>query len=192
MNLILASASPRRKDILDIFNMDYSVKVPAIQEIFYSQFSPSINSMHVAYQKAVNVANNNIKSTIIAADTVVSIGDEIFGKPKDSNHAFQMIQRLSGKKHQVVTGFCILNLEKGILYIDCVKTDVYFHELSDDIINIYIKSNEYIDKAGAYAIQGLASVFVDKIDGDYYNVVGLPISAINMVLSKYFSYDLLK
>ena len=192
MNIILASASPRRKDILDLFNVDYSIEISDIEEVFFDQFSPAINTMHVSYLKASKIAKDNCDSTILAADTVVSIGNKIFGKAKDSKDAFQMICELSGKKHQVITGFCILNIEKKLLYVDYVKTDVYFRNLSKNTIIKYIETNEYIDKAGAYAIQGKASILVDKIDGDYLNVVGFPISEINKVLIEYFSYDFLR
>lgn len=192
MNIILASASPRRKNILDLFNIDYSIEISDSEEVVLNQFSPCVNAMHIAYLKASNIAKNNPKSTVLAADTLVSIESKIFGKAKDSNDAYQMIQALSGKKHEVITGFCIINKEKNIVYVDYVKTYVYFRNLSNDIINKYIETNEYMDKAGAYAIQGKASILVDKIDGDYFNVVGFPISEINSVLSQYFSYDLLK
>lgn len=102
-----------------------------------------------------------------------------------------MLIQLSGKKHSVITGFCIANSEKNIIYTDYVKTDVTFRNISNKSIESYLSSNEYADKAGAYAIQGKASVFIDKIEGDYFNIVGLPISEINKVLTELFSFSLI-
>ena len=191
MDIILASASPRRKDILDIFNKDYIIKIPYADETINSEFSPAINAMHIAYLKTKNILQNNPKATIISADTVVAIGDKIFGKPRSAEDAFDMLIQLSGKKHSVITGFCIANSEKNIIYTDYVKTDVTFRNISNKSIESYLSSNEYADKAGAYAIQGKASVFIDEIEGDYFNIVGLPISEINKVLTELFSFSLI-
>lgn len=191
MDIILASASPRRKDILDIFNKDYIIKIPYADETINSKFSPAINAMHIAFLKTKNILQSNPKATIISADTVVAVGDKIFGKPRSAEDAFVMLSQLSGKKHSVITGFCIANSEKNIIYTDYVKTDVTFRNISNKSIESYLSSNEYADKAGAYAIQGKASVFIDKIEGDYFNIVGLPISEINKVLTELFSYNLI-
>ena len=191
MDIILASASPRRKDILDIFNKDYIIKIPYADETINSNFSPVINAMHIAYLKTKNILQNNPKATIISADTVVAIGDKIFGKTRSAEDAFDMLIQLSGKKHSVITGFCIANSEKNIIYTDYVKTDVTFRNISKKSIESYLSSNEYADKAGAYAIQGKASVFIDEIEGDYFNIVGLPISEINKVLTELFFFSLI-
>ena len=185
MDIILASASPRRKDILDIFNKDYIIKIPHADETINSNFSPVINAMHIAYLKTKNILQSDPKATIISADTVVAIGDKIFGKPRSAEDAFDMLIQLSGKKHSVITGFCIANSEKNIIYTDYVKTDVTFRNISNKSIESYLSSNEYADKAGAYAIQGKASVFIDKIEGDYFNIVGLPLFRLRMMLEHF-------
>ncbi len=191
LDIILASASTRRRYILDIFDIDYTIKVPSIDEIINGNFSPEINVMHIAYLKARNILEDNPNAIVISADTVVALEDKIFGKPKNSEDAFDIISELSGKKHSVITGFCLASAEKNIVYTDYVKTDVVFRKLSNDIISNYLKTNEYLDKAGGYGIQGKASLFVDKIEGDYFNVVGFPIAEINKVLIEKFDFSLI-
>ncbi len=191
MELILASASPRRKEIIDMFNVTYNIKVPDVNEFIDCRFSPSVNAMHIAYLKAKDIVTHNKDSIVVSADTIVTIEDKIFGKPVDVNEAKEMLTQLSGKKHSVITGFCIVNYNKNIVYTDYIKTDVYFRELSNKQIIKYIETNEFKDKAGAYAIQGKAAIFIDKIEGDYFNVVGLPIAEINRVLIDFFSFNLI-
>ncbi|TRW27762.1 septum formation protein Maf [Criibacterium bergeronii] len=197
MKLILASSSPRRIDIMNIMSNNYTVMPSNIEDSLILSSTVRINTMVSAFMKAQdvfeqaiakNIAPNN-ELVVIGADTVVSIGDFQFGKPKNENDSFKMLKSLSGKSHEVTTGYAIISSNSK--YVDCVSTKVEFKALDDDTIKKYIESKEGIDKAGSYAIQGLGSVLVKKIEGDYDNVVGLPISAIYDKLKEKFKIDLL-
>ena len=136
-------------------------------------------------QKAREVAARTDGDVVIGADTVVAIGNKILGKPKDKNDAFLMLKSLSGKEHSVFTGVTIIKNDKTETF--SVQTKVKYFELSDDEINKYISTNEPFDKAGAYGIQGKGSLLVEKIDGDFFNVVGLPISILARKLENFYN-----
>ncbi|WP_297067652.1 Maf-like protein [Thermococcus sp.] len=172
--LVLASASPRRREILGRFIRDFEV-VPsgATEECFLGESEGY--AVEVARKKAREVYTR-VRGTIIGADTVVSINGHILGKPKDREHAFRMLRVLSGRVHEVTTGYCIIH--EGEENCGAVVTEVKFRELGDDIIQDYIKTGEPMDKAGAYGIQGRAGLFVEWIRGDYYNVVGFPLEIV--------------
>lgn len=188
MKLILGSGSPRRRDILDLFDLDYDIEVSSVEESISTNFSPKINAMYNAYIKGSDIKSNKPNCLVISADTIVQIDGEILGKPKDSTDALNMLKMLSGKKHSVITGFSIISDTKK--YIDYVETEVIFKNLNDIMIKKYIDSKEPFDKAGAYGIQGKGSLLVDKIIGDYFNVVGLPISKIAEALKELFDFDI--
>lgn len=122
------------------------------------------------------VAAENPKEFVVGADTVVVIDGKVLGKPKDKEDAKKMLKSLSGRSHEVITAYTLINLEKNIEITESVKSVVYFKEISDKEIEWYIKSEEAMDKAGAYGIQGLGSIFVDKIDGDFFAIMGFPIN----------------
>lgn len=122
------------------------------------------------------VAVENPKEFVVGADTVVVIDGKVLGKPKDKEDAKKMLKSLSGKSHEVITAYTLINLEKNIEITESVKSVVYFKQISDKEIEWYIKSEEAMDKAGAYGIQGLGSIFVDKIDGDFFAIMGFPIN----------------
>lgn len=122
------------------------------------------------------VAVENPKEFVVGADTVVVIDGKVLGKPKDKEDAKKMLKSLSGRSHEVITAYTLINLEKNIEITESVKSVVYFKEISDKEIEWYIKSEEAMDKAGAYGIQGLGSIFVDKIDGDFFAIMGFPIN----------------
>jgi len=130
----------------------------------------------LARKKAEAVFADNPASVVLAADTVVCIDNTILGKPKDRDEAFNMLKLLSGRRHEVFTGYCVLHSGKEICGFE--RTSVYFRQLDDDMINKYIETGEPFDKAGAYGIQGKGALLVERIDGDYFNVVGLPVSRI--------------
>lgn len=188
LKLILGSGSPRRRDILDLFDLDYDIEVSSVEESISTNFSPKINAMYNAYIKGSDIKSNKPNCLVISADTIVQIDGEILGKPKDSTDALNMLKMLSGKKHSVITGFSIISDTKK--YIDYVETEVIFKNLNDIMIKKYIDSKEPFDKAGAYGIQGKGSLLVDKIIGDYFNVVGLPISKIAEALKELFDFDI--
>lgn len=181
-HIILASASPRRKELLSRFISDFEIIPANIDEVIPDNEETDNIPLLIAEQKAYHIRDNykNIKnkSIIISADTCVIYNNQIFGKPKDKNDAKHMLTVLNGKIHKVITGVCclILDINKEIKFSS--TTDVKFIKSDESIIDKYIETNEYTDKAGAYAIQGLGSILVEKIDGCYDNVVGLPVAQI--------------
>lgn len=182
--IILASSSPRRMEILKSLGIDF--------EIMPSNFEEKIIDLHpenlvceFSKNKAIDVSqrvdNNKI---IIAADTLVYKDDKVLGKPKTKDEACKMLEYLSGNSHFVVTGVCIIDTFNSKIYQDFQKTKVYFKKLSKNEILSYVNTGEPMDKAGAYGIQGLGSIFVEKIEGCYFNVVGLPINMLyNMLIN---------
>ncbi|EFM38567.1 septum formation protein Maf [Peptostreptococcaceae bacterium AS15] len=194
MKLILASSSPRRKDILDLFKISYKIDTTDVEDNLTLKSKPHINAMTSAFMKANAVFEKNIEEKddiiVLGADTIVSTGDYEFGKPKDDEDQIKTLKFLSGKIHDVITGFAIIG--KDFKFTDYVKTTVKFKELSDDMIINYVKTREGVDKAGSYTLNGISSVFVEKVDGDYFNVIGLPISRIYDVMKEKFDLDLLK
>lgn len=146
--------------------------------------------MRLAFEKSMDIASKNEDDLIIAADTVVVLDENILGKPKDKYEAYNMIRSLSGRTHEVITGISLVNLGLSKKIIDYVVSTVKFKELSDEDIKDYIHTNESLDKAGAYGIQGYGAMLVEKIEGDYFNIVGLPISKLSDLLKKHFSINL--
>ncbi len=194
--IILASKSPRRKELLEGLNIDFEVVVSDADEekINKDTVPADMYVQELALLKATAVANElkNKNALIISADTIVYNDGEILGKPKNEDEARDMLKSLSGKKHSVYTGICVMNVKTMFSVCTKEKTDVYFKELSDKRIDDYIKTKEPFDKAGGYGIQALGSLLVEKIDGDYFNVVGLPIGKLCEVLEKEFDYDVIR
>lgn len=173
MKLILASGSPRRSEILKNAGYKFVVKPTSADESLPGGILPE-DAVKLLSERKADAAKIECSDVVLSADTVVALGDRILGKPSDKAEAFSMLRSLSGKTHSVYTGVTIKSAEKKRVF--AVKTDVLFYPLTDDEINAYIATGEPFDKAGAYGIQGGAAVFVEKIDGDYYSVVGLPLS----------------
>ena len=184
MKFILASASERRKDLLSRIVSNFEVKISNFDEEKVEVSTNIENYVKtLAEGKAKDVALNcDNDSIIIGADTIVVIGNNILGKPKDKNHAFEMLKLLSNNVHRVYSGVAVINNQKNIMKSECLYTEVYFSEISDDEIWRYIESGECLDKAGAYGIQGYGGVFAEKINGCYYNVVGLPLNLLNKMI----------
>lgn len=170
--LILASKSPRRQELLKLITEDFIVKTAEVEEKLPAAISPENAVLYLSKIKAQPLADD--ENTVIGADTVVAIEGRILGKPKNNEDAFSMLRMLSGKQHSVFTGVTIFKGRKATSF-SC-ETKVKFYDLTDDEIKSYIATGECNDKAGAYGIQGKGSVLVEKIDGDYFNVVGLPVS----------------
>jgi len=190
MNIILASASPRRKEILENTNVKFKIMASDIEELTLEGESPCQMVMRLAFEKGIDVASKQKSDLIISADTIVVLDNKVLGKPKDESEAKHMIESLSGKTHQVITGISLINLENNKKIIDYVVSNVKFKDLSEDDINDYISTNESLDKAGAYGIQGYGALLVEEIQGDYFNIVGLPISRLSDLLKKHFNINL--
>ena len=192
IDFILASGSPRRKELLELMGLEFKVIVSQADEDSVSKdLKPELYVQELALLKASATAKEvlrNKNAVIISADTIVTLDGQILGKPKD---AFNMLSKLSGREHEVYTGYCVMRISDGKAVCGKVRTKVKFKDLSDDKIRGYINSGEPMDKAGAYGIQGLGSLLIEKIDGDYFNVVGLPISALADTLEDEFDIKLL-
>jgi len=185
--IILASGSPRRKQLLEQIDLEFEVVPSQIYEDFSLNLSPTDFVEYYAQEKAKDVANSYSDKWVIGADTIVVFESHILGKPKNKKDSFQMLKRLSGNTHQVITGVSIQNIKQDISDSFHERTNVTFNTLSDNIINYYIETYKPFDKAGSYGIQDWFSVCVNRIDGCFYNVMGFP-------LSRFYSYfiDLLE
>lgn len=191
MNVILASASPRRVELLSQFHMPFQAIPSDIKEVTHAWESPIQNVMGLSLEKALKLSRDYKDSLIIASDTVVFDG-RILGKPIDRTDAFMMLKSLSGKSHEVYTGIAIVHEATNRKIVDYVCTKVKFVDISDKDIEAYLNTGEAYDKAGAYGIQGYGALLVDKIDGDFFNVMGLPLSKLNILLKKHFQLDLIE
>lgn len=176
--LILASKSPRRRELLSLITTDFEIKSADVDETLPEGISPQEAVLHLSKIKAEPFING--EDIVIGADTVVAVDGKILGKPADRQQAAEMLKSLSGKYHSVFTGVTVIKPEQSVTF--SVETKVKFFDLSDDEIDSYVATGECDDKAGAYGIQGKGSLLVEKIDGDYFNVVGLPISKLNKYL----------
>ncbi len=179
MRIVLASASPRREELLRRIVDEFDVAPSAVEEPTHGR--PARRALAAARLKARDVAGRE-RGIIIAADTVVALGPLVLGKPASREEAAGMLRRLSGRTHGVLTGLCIVATERGLERTAVERTRVHFRALSEDEISTYLDCGEYVDKAGAYAIQGGAARFADRIRGDYTNVMGLPISRLTLLL----------
>ena len=179
MKLILASQSPRRQELLKLFGIPFTVQVADVDETMDHKKAPCDEVARISRKKAEAVLRDG-EDVVIAADTIVVCRGQILGKPKDAADAYRMLSLLSGCDHQVMTGFTVL---KGKKAVTCTEvTDIHFRELAHWEIQAYIDSKEPMDKAGAYGIQGGAALFAEKMVGDYYNVMGLPVCRLGAVL----------
>ncbi len=174
--LILASKSPRRKELLKQIGIPFVVVVSDAEEVSGNSWTPAALVVENAKRKARAVAEKYPDSPVLGADTVVSSEGKIFGKPKDKDEARKMLTALSGKMHEVTTGLALIN--RNEIRTTNVTTKVFFDTMTKADIDAYIATEEPMDKAGAYAIQGKAARFIEKIEGSYSNVVGLPLNAL--------------
>jgi len=182
--IILASGSPRRKLLLQQLGLEFINSPSNITEDLSFSASPSELARNIAIQKAQQVASGLNEGIVIAADTVVTWAGNVMGKPTNREEAYFMISCLSGQCHQVITGICVIDVMDNIPDAAFECTDVLFRSLSSDEINNYLNYEEWEDKAGAYAIQGRGALLVDHIIGCYYNVVGLPLNRLNLMLRR--------
>lgn len=174
--IILASASPRRKELLSTAGIEFTVKVADVEEKIDDGLTPAEVVRSLALQKAQAVADKNPEAIVIGADTIVVLDDAILGKPQSEENAVEMLTSLSGRSHTVYTGVALIKGDKVRNF--CEATQVEFYDLTKEDIDAYVATKDCMDKAGAYGIQTNGCVLIRKIDGDYFNVVGLPVSKV--------------
>ena len=179
MNVILASQSPRRRELLGLLRIPFTVRVADIDEAMDPQGDPASEVARVSALKA-NAIPRSADELVIAADTIVVCDGQILGKPRDEADAFRMLQLLSGRAHQVMTGMTVLYRDKAVTHTEI--TQIHFRPLSEKEIRGYIRTGDPMDKAGSYGIQSGAALFADRLEGDYFNVVGLPVCRLGMIL----------
>jgi septum formation protein len=188
MRIILASNSPRRKELLSQIGVSFEV-IPSKFEEQLVELPPSKLVEHFAYMKAADVASSiKEKALVLGSDTIVCLDESkgmVLGKPRDKADAFDMLRKLSGKQHFVISGISVIDTATGESITAHEVTRVRMKEFSDAEIEAYIRTGEPMDKAGAYAIQGLGSLFVEGIEGDYFNVVGLPLFRLSGMLERF-------
>ena len=179
MQLILASASPRRKELLGLFHIPFTIRVADIDETMDENKAPFDEVARVSRLKALVIAREP-EDLVIAADTIVVCQGKVLGKPKTEAEAVEMLSLLSGRDHQVMTGCTVVREDASVTFTEV--TDLHFRPLSRKEIENYVASGEPMDKAGAYGIQGGAALFCERMVGDYYNVMGLPVCRLGQVL----------
>lgn len=184
MTLILASASPRRADLLRQIGLEFRVRTVPIEENIITSQPLEDQIKGLALKKALAVSIKEASGLVIGADTLVVQGEEVMGKPGSDDEAFSMLERLSGQAHQVLTGVAVVNADTGEYLAEIETTRVIFRTLDREEIIAYIRSGEPLDKAGAYGIQGRGAVLVERIEGCYFNVVGLPITRLTLMLKR--------
>ncbi len=175
MKIVLASASPRRKELLQMIGLDPAIIIPDIDEMVRPGEAPEAFLERVTIAKGIAVYKKNLFShLLVSADTIVLLADELIGKPVDREDASRMLNRLSGRRHEVMTGMALMY--QGETRFEISRTLVYFKELAAAEIDFYLDHEVFMDKAGAYAIQGRAALFVEKIEGCFFNVMGFPLN----------------
>ena len=189
---VLASKSPRRKELLGNIGINAQIIPSSVDESPYKKLPPEQMVKELAMLKACDVARSLRGNTVvIGADTCVCIGGKVFGKPQNMAEAEEMLRELSGKTHEVFTGFCVYNCKDGTAVSRAEVTHVTFRVLTDSEIKAYVKTREPMDKAGAYGIQKRGALFIEKIEGDFFNVVGLPLCSLASALKSEFSIDII-
>ena len=179
MQLILASQSPRRKELMGLFSIPFVIRAADIDETMDPHKPACQEVARVSRAKALATPHTP-EDVVIAADTIVVCNGEVLGKPRDEADAYRMLRLLSGRDHQVMTGMTVLRGDREVVHTEI--TDIHFRELSDAEIYRYIRTGEPMDKAGSYGIQGGAALFAEKMAGDYYNVMGLPVCRLGQIL----------
>jgi len=182
--IILASGSPRRRQLLEQIGLPFVVAAADIDEELMEECAAPELVKQLARRKAEQVARDKRRSIIIAADTMVVLDEHIMGKPVNREDAYNKLSLLSGRHHQVMTGLCVLDSGRGICDTEVEITEVYFRTLHPMEINAYLDWEEWVDKAGGYGIQGKGALLIEKIQGCYFNVVGLPINRLYIMLGK--------
>ncbi|HEX9652136.1 MAG TPA: Maf family protein [bacterium] len=190
--LILASGSPRRSQLLKLIGLDFEVIDSKVNERDEEYTIPEVHVLELAQKKAQKVAENITDGIIIGADTIVVLDNEILGKPDSATAAQKMLRQLSGQTHRVYTGFALIERPSGTILSDYEQTQVTFREIADDEIAHYVATESPLDKAGAYGIQDQSAVFVSRIDGCFYNVMGFPLAKFYWRLQSFLKSNDLK
>ncbi len=177
--LILASASPRRRELMALTGLPFTVDAPDVDES--CSLPPREAVMELSRRKALAAAALHPGCVILAADTLVAVDDKALGKPRDAEDAFRMLRSLSGRWHQVYTGVTVVDAN-GTVRCEADGTDVHFETMTDEAIRRYIETGEPMDKAGAYAVQGIAGLWIDQLRGSHTNVIGLPMALTRRLL----------
>jgi septum formation protein len=184
---ILASQSPRRRELLNLMGIPFTTVNPNVDEVINPELTLENAIEELAYKKALDVLNRHPEANIISADTIVVCDNEVMGKPAIEEDAIHMLKQLSGKKHEVITGVCLLSTEKELRFH--TKTIVEFFDYDDEFVKAYVASKVPLDKAGAYGIQDKGALLIKGIEGDYYTVMGLPIGELYQALKKFHEVD---
>ena len=184
---ILASQSPRRRELLNLMGIPFTTVNPNVDEVINPELTLENAIEELAYKKALDVLNRHPEANIISADTIVVCDNEVIGKPANEEDAIRMLKQLSGKKHEVITGVCLLSTEKELRFH--TKTIVEFFDYDDEFVKAYVASKVQLDKAGAYGIQDKGALLIKGIEGDYYTVMGLPIGEVYQALKKFHEVD---
>ena len=188
-SIILASASPRRQELLNNIGLKFEIIKSNFEEnISDGNISPESLAQQLAYGKAKDVADGRNKGIVLGADTIVVFEDKIYGKPKDKQDATKMLESLSGKTHKVITGVALIDTEKQKTVLGHEVTKVTFNELTNQEIQAYVESGDCLGKAGAYGIQNKGAILINRIEGCYFNVVGLPINKVYQMLKELDEY----
>lgn len=182
--IILASSSPRRKQLLKQIGVEFTVDSSDIDEILNPRYKPHKQVEQLSRQKAEAISTKYDDAIIIAADTMVALGDEVLGKPTDEKAAKKMLQKLSGTSHEIITGMTIIDTKSKRSTTLSVETIIYFQKLTTKEITNYIRLAKPFDKAGAYAIQDRGAIFIERLEGDYFSAVGLPLFHLTKELKK--------
>lgn len=180
--ILLASGSPRRKELLARMGVDFDIKPCDLDETYDESLNPIEVVEYLAKLKAEYINNTVEDYVVIGSDTIVSIDEHILGKPKDKDDAYNMIKKLSDNWHEVITGICIFNGEEYLLEHEITR--VHFVKMSEEEIQNYISLDEPYDKAGGYGVQGIAGMYIDSIEGDYYNIMGFPMAKVLNMLKR--------
>ncbi|MBR2726834.1 MAG: septum formation inhibitor Maf [Solobacterium sp.] len=174
--LILASQSPRRKELMEKCGLTFEIEAADIDETMDEAEDLREEVQRLAYRKAQHVLERHPSAVVVGSDTIVVVDGEVLGKPKDEEDARQMLRKLSGRSHEVMTGLCILREDR--CFTDVSVSTVWFETLDEEEIINYVRTGEPMDKAGAYAVQGIASRYISRMEGDYYAIMGLPLSIV--------------
>jgi septum formation protein len=183
--IVLASASPRRRELLALTGLTFTIESSDYEEILVPGIAPHLLARRLSSEKAKAVSKKYSNALIIAADTFIVFRDNLLGKPSTEEDAMRMLGLLNGRSHSVITGFTVIDTATGKRVSRSVETKVWFRKMKKQELASYVRTGEPLDKAGAYAIQGLGSLLVEKIEGDYFNVIGLPVSSLIQALKKF-------